>query len=408
MNNPNNLTEDNSLKALFRKGLPQIIVIISGILFFFFVYKISTILSLFSRILSVLTPIIMGLAMAYLLNPVMVFFERRFLKAFQKSIKTDTRRKTLSRTLALIISFAIVFLFLYMLGAMVFPLIQENIINLARVLPSEINKAIRWLESQGIHIENYLQVGGASLGDGKESISSGAFSLDGIIGYMLNWVQNDMLPQMSMLLNQVMGLFSVVLNLLVGFVVAIYVLTSKEIFLRQVKKIVYAFASERTAEKVFHIAKQTNRIFGGFISGKVVDSIIIGILCFIGSSLLGIPYAPLVSVIVGVANIIPFFGPYIGVIPSAFLIVLADPVKAIVFIIFACGLQLFDGNVLGPKILGESTGLSPFWIIFAIMLGGGLFGILGMLLGVPTFAVIYYLAKSFVNYLLEKKQIKVE
>lgn len=349
----------------------------------------------------------MGLAMAYLLNPVMVFFERRFLKAFETSIKTDKKRRALSRALAIIISFLLVFLSLYMLGAMVFPLIQENIMNLARVLPSEINKAIRWLESQDIHIEQYISQGTSSLGDGKESIGSGAFSLNGVIGYVLNWIQNDMLPQMSMLLNQVMGIFNVLLNLLVGFVVAIYVLTSKEIFQRQMKKIIYAFTNERGANIIFETARQTNRIFGGFISGKIVDSLIIGILCFIGTSLLGIPYAPLVSVIVGVANIIPFFGPYIGVIPSAFLIVLADPIKALIFVLFACALQTFDGNILGPKILGESTGLSPFWIIFAILLGGGLFGILGMLLGVPTFAVIYYLLKSFVNHRLEKKDIKV-
>lgn len=408
MNNNNNNANDGSrLRTLLKMGLPQLLVIMCGILFFFFVFKIHVILSFFGRVLSILTPIIMGLAMAYLLNPVMVFFERRFLKAFETSIKTDKKRRALSRALAIIISFLLVFLSLYMLGAMVFPLIQENIMNLARVLPSEINKAIRWLESQDIHIEQYISQGTSSLGDGKESIGSGAFSLNGVIGYVLNWIQNDMLPQMSMLLNQVMGIFNVLLNLLVGFVVAIYVLTSKEIFQRQMKKIIYAFTNERGANIIFETARQTNRIFGGFISGKIVDSLIIGILCFIGTSLLGIPYAPLVSVIVGVANIIPFFGPYIGVIPSAFLIVLADPIKALIFVLFACALQTFDGNILGPKILGESTGLSPFWIIFAILLGGGLFGILGMLLGVPTFAVIYYLLKSFVNHRLEKKDIKV-
>ena len=153
--------------------------------------------------------------------------------------------------------------------------------------------------------------------------------------------------------------------------------------------------------------RQSNRIFGGFISGKLIDSLIIGIICFIGLYLMKTPYTVLVSVIVGVTNIIPFFGPYIGAIPSALLIFLVDWKQGIYFVIFIVALQQVDGNILGPKILGNSTGLSAFWVVFSILLGGGLFGFAGMLLGVPVFAVIYYIVKTFTEWLLRKKNLPV-
>ena len=217
----------------------------------------------------------------------------------------------------------------------------------------------------------------------------------------------DMLKQMSGVINQVVGFFGVVMNFFVGCVVAVYVLMSKEVFLRQIKKIIYAFSSKDGAAMIIEILKHSNEIFGGFISGKFIDSLIVGILCYIGCVIMAMPYVALISVIIGVTNIIPFFGPYIGLIPSAFLIMLYDPWKGLIFIVFILILQQVDGNYIGPKILGNSTGLSPFWIIVAIRLGGGLFGVLGMLLGVPTFAVIYYLIKSFVNYRLENKGIEI-
>ena len=159
---------------------------------------------------------------------------------------------------------------------------------------------------------------------------------------------------------------------------------------------------------ILHLTIKSNEIFGGFIIGKIIDSAIIGVLCFAGLSILNMPYTMLVSVIVGVTNVIPFFGPYIGAIPSAILILLAEPKMGIYFIIFIIALQQFDGNVLGPKILGDSTGLSAFWVVFSILIGGGLFGVPGMILGVPTFAVVYYIVGMLVNNKLEKKKLPVK
>lgn len=402
-----NYENESKLKGLFQKSLPQLLVVICGIAFYFFVYHGQAIYAVVMKIVSILSPILAGLAMAYVMNPVMVFFEKHLLEGLEKTITKEKTRKSLSRGIAILLTFLLFFLFLYLLGAMVLPLIQENIMNLARTLPSGINNLIKWLEKRGIHIEEYLY--DAALSDsGEISISSGAFSPNAILGYVLNWVRNDMLGQMSALINHLVGFFSLILNLLVACVVAVYALSSKEIFIRQTKMIIYAFTSKEVSRSIFTLLKQSHRIFGGFISGKLIDSLIIGCLCFVGCIILGIPYAALVSVIVGVTNIIPFFGPYLGVIPSAFLVLLTDPMKALIFVVFACILQQFDGNILGPKILGESTGLSPFWIIVAILLGGGLFGIMGMILGVPTFAVIYYLIKTCVHYQLEKKKIRIK
>ena len=195
---------------------------------------------------------------------------------------------------------------------------------------------------------------------------------------------------------------------MIGVIVSVYVLFSKEKFVSQTKKTVYAVFSTRNANAILHLTRKSNEIFGGFIIGKIIDSAIIGVLCFIGISILRMPYVMLVSVIVGVTNVIPFFGPYIGAIPSAVLIMLADPLKGVYFVIFIFLLQQLDGNFIGPKILGNSTGLSAFWVIFSILLGGGLFGFPGMLMGVPTFAVIYYIVQTIVNRRLENKNLPTQ
>ena len=226
------------------------------------------------------------------------------------------------------------------------------------------------------------------------------------------WLRTDLLEKANELMSSLtVGVFNIVselFNLLIGLIVSVYVLFSKEVFMRQTKKMVYALLTPHNANLVLHFTKKSNEIFGGFIIGKVIDSAIIGVLCFVGLSLLKMPYVLLVSVIVGVTNVIPFFGPYIGAIPSAILIFLTNPLQGLYFLIFILVLQQVDGNLIGPKILGNSTGLSAFWVIFAILLGGGLFGFLGMLMGVPTFAVIYYIIQMIINHKLERKNLPQE
>lgn len=229
---------------------------------------------------------------------------------------------------------------------------------------------------------------------------------------VLDWVQNDLLKHtndlMTSLTEGVIGVVNGLIDILIGFIVAIYLLFGKEKFMGQCRKIVYAFNPPRRANIILHIASKTNKTFNGFIIGKIIDSAIIGVLCFIGLSILKMPYTLLVTVIVGVTNVIPVFGPYIGAIPSAILILLVDPMKGLYFIIFIFLLQQLDGNVIGPMILGDSTGLSAFWVMFAILIGGGLFGLPGMIVGVPTFAVIYYIIKMLIQQKLEQKKLPVE
>jgi len=226
------------------------------------------------------------------------------------------------------------------------------------------------------------------------------------------WLRTELLPKTNELMSNltvgVINVISTVFDILIGMIVSIYLLFSKEQFVAQAKKGVYALFEPSRANMILHFSMKSNEIFGGFIIGKIIDSAIIGILCFVGLSVLNMPYAVLVSVIVGVTNVIPFFGPYIGAVQSTILIILDEPIKGLYFVIFILILQQFDGNILGPKIIGNSTGLSAFWVIVAILLGGGLFGFVGMVMGVPTFAVIYYMVELMLNSKLEKRDLPSE
>lgn len=208
--------------------------------------------------------------------------------------------------------------------------------------------------------------------------------------------------------SSLMNLLGVAWDTLLGLMISVYMLASKETFKAQAKKMVYAIFERSSANKVINSMRFTHKTFIGFISGKILDSLIIGILCFIGTSILGTPYAALVSVVVGVTNIIPVFGPYLGAIPSAILILVVDlahPLNCVYFLLFILALQQFDGNVLGPWILGDSTGLSGFWVIFSITIFGGLFGVAGMVVGVPVFAVLYAAVKGVIDSKLSKKEM---
>ena len=264
---------------------------------------------------------------------------------------------------------------------MMIPELYKSIRDMIMNVPSQMNRFIRELSE--MNTEN------STIGNIVESVMKEATT------FVQNWMRTDLLGRindfMSGLTVGVLNFMREIMNILIGLIVSVYVLFSKEKFSKQSKKITYAIFKPSNANMILHLTIKSNEIFGGFIIGKIIDSAIIGVLCFAGLSILNMPYAMLVSVIVGVTNVIPFFGPYIGAIPSAILILLAEPKMGIYFIIFIIALQQFDGNVLGPKILGDSTGLSAFWVVFSILIGGGLFGVPGMILGVPTFAVVYYI-----------------
>ena len=227
-----------------------------------------------------------------------------------------------------------------------------------------------------------------------------------------NWVQNTFLPQaetyITSITSGVITGVKFVINVLVGLIISVYVMASQEVFAGQAKKIIYAMFKPVRANVILETVRKSNEIFGGFISGKLLDSAIIGVIAYVVLVIMKMPDAMLVAVIVGVTNIIPFFGPFIGAIPSFLIIVLQNPIQGIYFLIFVVILQQIDGNIIGPKILGDSTGLSSFWVVFAILMFGGLWGFPGMLLGVPIMAVIYYVVDRIVRYCLRRRGIPVE
>ena len=278
---------------------------------------------------------------------------------------------------------------------MVIPELYRSINGLIGTLPKQVNSFMDWLSdyvSSDSNISGYLET---ALIKGTE--------------FFEEWAQTDFLPQTkNVLTGLTTGVITVVkllFNVIIGIIISVYVLMSKESFIGQGKKIVYALLPGKKANAVIHTVHKSNEIFGGFISGKILDSLIIGILCFVCLYIMKMPYSVLVSVIVGVTNVIPFFGPYLGAVPSTVLIMLADPIKGLYFVIFILVLQQVDGNIIGPKILGDSTGLSSFWVVFAILTFGGIFGIPGMIIGVPVFAVVFYIIKKILDYILKRKRL---
>ena len=399
-NKPKNITPRTQMKIkqYFMRGLTSFLVILAGIVCYFAFLRLDDIADLLGKIGGILQPIILGLVFANLLNPLVTIIENQVIKMFEKKAKNREKLRKVSRSIGIAGSLLVAFAVVILLLNMVIPELYRSIRDLIMSLPHQINNAIDFLESEKIHDTAFSGTIKSVLENGAE-----AFQM---------WLKTDLLTRINQMMSFVtVGVFSVVetlFDIAVGVIVSVYVLNSKEKFTGQCKKITYALLSRERANLMLQITRKSHKIFGGFVIGKIIDSIIIGILCFIGLSILDMPYTLLVSVIVGVTNVVPFFGPYIGAIPSAILILLSEPIKGIYFVIFILVLQQFDGNILGPKILGDSTGLSAFWVVFSILLGGGLFGFVGMIMGVPTFAVFYYLVSMFIEQKLERKKLPKE
>ena len=349
-------------------------------------------------IVHILKPIIYGLAIAYLLNPIVKFVERHVSTALRKAFPKLKKVDSLSRGAGIFSAIIVLLAVIVALCNMMIPELYRSIRNMVVTVPGQLNDALDYITEMMAGDSTLEQIFTQILREAADSLQ--------------NWMRTDLLSQVNVLMSNltegVINVVSETLNAIIGIIVSIYVLYSKETFSMQTKKVIYALFKPSHANMILHLTAKSNEMFGGFIIGKIIDSAIIGVLCFIVLSILDMPYTFLVSVIVGVTNVIPFFGPYIGAIPSTILIMLSDPKMGIYFIIFILILQQIDGNIIGPRILGSSTGLSAFWVVFAILLGGGLFGVVGMILGVPTFAVIYYIVNMVINHRLEEKLLPIE
>ena len=368
-------------------GLTAFLVICGVLVFYDVFFQDSMIIIYIKKLIGILAPVSYGFVLAYVLTPVVNWLERRLFP-------DPAKRKGMGpRALCILITWTLVALFFYVLLSILLPQLYQSVVSL-------VNNAEKYYKTIVAWGEHFLE----NNPDAERILSEmlARYYQDG-----LDWLKTTLQPQIETAITAVtggfLGVFTFLKNLLVGIIVSVYLLATKEGFAATGCKMVYSLFSEKRAAQVIRGVKEVNRIFSGFFRGKLLDSLIIGILCFIGSSVLNFPYTPLVSVVVGVTNVIPFFGPFLGAIPCAFLILLDSPMKCLYFIIFIIVLQQFDGNILGPKILGDSTGISSFWVIVAILVGGGLWGIVGMFVGVPLFACIYTAVRRYTAWRLEQK-----
>lgn len=355
-----------------------------SILLFFLVSRFDGIQDALSVLQGVWMPFIVGAVIAYLLKPSCNLLEEQLNDFSQKRGKGPNR---MAGALSIVITLVLAVVVIAVLLVLVVPTLLDSLYAILLQIPDAVEQGRAWL----------LKYAGDN-----ETLSNYISGLtDSASTSLPEWLRETVLPNLETLIggvsSGVSGVVSVVYNLCMGAIVSIYMLADRKTFAAQAKRLSYSVFGQKWSDIILREVRYADRVFGGFINGRLVDSLIIGIICLVFTLIAGTPYAVLVSVLVGVTNIIPFFGPYIGMIPSFLLILMVSPVKALVFLIFDIVLQQFDGNILGPRILGNVTGLSGFWVLFAILTFGGLFGFVGMLIGVPVFAVIYDVARKLVH-----------
>ena len=375
-------------KTYLHLGVTLIVSACAVLMFYDTFFQSRVLLDFFDKLMQVLSPVIYGLAFAYLLAPIVDFFDRLIEKAAPKA------KSSFIRGLSILITWLCVIAMIYLMFSILIPELVDSVKTLAANFETYYKTVYNWVTAL---MEN-------------EVLSDQVLSaLNGYYDKLVKWITDTVIPQAQVAIVAVTGgIWSVIIflkNLLIGMMISVYLLARKESFAKQSKKLLYALLPEVPYRRTLRAVAEADRIFSGFVRGKLLDSLIIGIICFFCCSLLKFPYTPIISVFVGVTNIIPIFGPFLGAVPSAFLILLVSPRQCLYFILFIIALQQFDGNILGPKILGKSTGISSFWVIVAIVVGGGFGGVLGMFLGVPIFACISSLVNWFTNRSLTKKGV---
>ncbi len=364
-------------------------------LIYYLIFNWKTVNKGIGNIISILTPIITGCVIAYILVPVLNFIENRWfypiykLKGIDLKNPVNRKKKKKVRSVSVLLTIAFLFIVLYAMLAVLIPQLVKSINEIVNSFPSYVSNTQKFIDKYlddnprvRIVFDSVLQQYSSTITDTFKS---------------------KLVPNLTTVIQRatksMISAVQVFFYLIVGIIVAVYVLNSKENFAGQAKKLCYAFLRKDMANEVISAFRYANFTFTGFVIGKLVDSLIIGLIAFIFCEVLNIPYPVLLSFIVGITNIIPFFGPYIGGFFGLVLLIMINPWKALVFLIMLVILQQFDGNILGPIILGNSTGLSSFWVIFSIMLFGGVMGPIGWIIGVPTFACIY----TFIGYITRKK-----
>lgn len=360
-----------------------------SILFFFLLFKIDMVVYYLKAIINTLMPFIIGCVMAYLIYPI-----SQAMTAYLDKLTGDKYKK-LTQTIGNFVGLIIFAVGIYLLLWMLLPQLIESIVSIVVGMPAMVESLSKWMTS--------------ILKDNPQLQETANLALKNSSTELQRWLSGTLIPKAQELITtlsaSVLSVFWFLFDFVLGIIVCIYVLGSADKLKRQAKMIISAIAPEKYIDSIFEIIYETDQCFGGFIRGKLLDSLLIGIICFICVSLMNMPYPVLISTIVGITNIIPFFGPFIGAVPSTILILTVNPIQALYFVIFIVILQQFDGNILGPAILGQSTGLGSIWVLFSILIFGDLFGFVGMVIGVPIFAVIYYLVSKYVFKKLHERNM---
>ena len=380
-------------KQHYQWGLTAFLVITCSVIAFFIIFRADAIGHFLNTCAGVLAPFIYGLVMAYLICPIYNFTVRRTYGLLNRGKYRFRHDLTVSKVSGTIVSLAVLLIVIAGILWMIIPGLIDSISKLVVMLPDALEKFTAWIDVKF----QKLPIAKEAIDDWSRNATD----------YLINFATNTILPHSGNLATAIsgtlLGALGALFDFIIGIIVCVYFLNIKDTLAAQTKKIILANLKESTAQEILEGAEYTNRTFAGFISGKIIDSAIIGMLCFIFMSIFGWEYSLLISCVIGITNIIPFFGPFIVAIPSALILLMVNPMHCLYFIILILVLQQFDGNVLGPKILGDSTGLGSFWVLFAVLVGGGLFGFIGMVLSIPVFAVIYaYLARA-INRKLKKK-----
>ena len=381
-------------------GITAFCVIAAATIFYMALNYLDLLKQGLASLIRVLSPFIWGLVISYLLSPLVRFLQNKAFgplleKAFSKS--PEKGRKA-ARILAVVFAEIIMLALITGLFFLIIPQLYSSIETIVINSPAYIESLTNWVNKMLTDFPEVRDYVVGMLGDVNTDL--------------ISWLQTTILPRLGSLLSNVgTGVRYVVTgvyNLVIGIIVSVYLLSNMEAFIASAKRILYSIMSVDTAKRFLNILRFADRTFIGFINGKLLDSAIIGLICYIGCSILNMPYALLVSVMIGITNIIPFFGPLIGAVPSALIILMVDPVKCLVFVIFVILLQQLDGNIIGPKILGNSVGINGFWVMFSIIIGAGFFGFWGMVLGVPVFVVIYTIIKESVRRKLLRSDLPTD
>ena len=347
---------------------------------------------------TIISPFIYGFVMAYLLSPIYNATVRGLYKLLGKYFKNKQRLFSFCKLVASVVAVVCLIGAVAGLIALIVPQVIESLTGILKSLPQRLTQLSALFNDITSKMDN------------KRLAMKMSEIYAQVQTNLIELAQTKLLPGMGTLVGQVstqvLLTLKTMMNVMIGVMACVYMLNSKERFQGQFKKVILATLPKEKAEAVFDFAKFTNRTFGGFINGKIIDSIIIGIICFILMEIFGFPYPILISAIIGITNVIPFFGPFIGAIPAAIIILLVSPIHALYFLVLIFVLQQVDGNIIGPAILGNTTGIASFWVLFSIVIGGGLFGFIGMVLGVPVFAIIYYYFSRSINKRLEAKGLE--